>query len=231
MADNNKDAKRLTEMLKLKEQWQRRHAYVTIKEWLDKRRYTKEYIEASIEEYLEDSRSITYVEEILGVPIVKHESLKKEYPETKDNLLESGKFYYHPRLQVIPPDPMMKVSDTGEIEFICEPFFLEIIPSFAAGDLLNYFYERTNQSIDSLNRKRDLGSIKYLLARYPLDLILYSIDNAIALCYDSDKSMPRNPLEIEEFIEDTTSIYEQKITHAKFDGLDKVIPRGANNGR
>lgn len=234
--DIKKTAERLTNLyikkFSINERWQRRHSFLTIKAFLDSDKYTEEFVEASILDYKEYfDEAPEFIETIFKEPILRHKSIEKEYPSDNGNLLIRGRFYYHPRLCRIPGPPVMRLKDDGSVEFELEDFYLEIIEKFAVEDLMDYFYEKTKQIKDNVNRNRDIGGLKYMLKRYPLDVILYAIDNTVALCYDLDIRVPTSPLEIEDYMQDAWDIYYQKVTCAMVEGLNKEIPKESRNGR
>lgn len=112
-----------------------------------------------------------------------------------EELIVLGKFYYHPLLQKIPPPPRYAMDENMEVVLVAiDDFFIEIVPSFTIDDLVDYFIKSTG-NID-LNKKGYKTQFIKLLDKYPIDLLLYMLDVAIALGKDGDseRSIPAAPL-------------------------------------
>lgn len=151
----------------------------------------------------------------------------KEYRDP-DNLIKIGKFYYHPRLQVTPPPPMLVIHDNGEIDssYDEEPFYLEIVDRFTKKDVVDYFYYKMNKSTDTeASLARDLGAVEHMLKFWDLDFILYLIDEAFAVTWDEGLKPMKNLLDVQHFEESAVLVYENRINTCYEGGLDRVIPR------
>jgi hypothetical protein len=190
--------------------------------------YSPEEIQSAIHTYKkahpnkEDLEHLITVEQIFdGIP-------KKSVPK---GLMRDGVFYFHPRLQVAPGAPVMTINEDGEfVSLDNDEFFLEIRPSFTMAELVDYFYKRTGTR--NQNYKRDSRAFEYVLDQIiideplnALDLILFTIDAAVALAFDLDRPMP-NALEIEDYLNDGLALYTEKYNYCKLEGLDHVTPRG-----
>lgn len=146
--------------------------------------------------------------------------------EDPTNLLVRGKFYYHPQLQIVPPPPVVKILNDGTFIASYEEdptFYLEMKEKYTLDDLLDYFYERTG--IQSKNRKRDKGSMEYILRLNELDIVLYSIDESSVMYMDKNCRPPRNPLDLQDYFEDGEAILEDRKNTLEMEGLNYVIPR------
>ncbi len=136
-----------------------------------------------------------------------------------DNLLQYGLFYYHPALQIIPPPPIIDVRPDGTfIPSHIEKFYLEIKDRFTIEDLIRYYYKRIPTRRNSL--ERDIGIVKHLLKSYPLEILLYSIDEASV-----QEEYPRTMFDIQEYITQAELILQDRMNTSFEAGIDHVIPR------
>lgn len=143
-----------------------------------------------------------------------------------DNLLVRGRFYYHPQLQIAPPPPVVQILPDGTFRASYEEdptFYLEMKEKYTLDDLLDYFYNRVG--IKKQNRKRDRGALEYILKQYELDVVLYSIDESAVMYLDTNSSPPKNPLDIEDYVENGEALLEDRKNTLQMEGLDHVIPR------
>lgn len=145
-----------------------------------------------------------------------------------DNLIKIGKFYYHPRLQVTPPPPMLVIHDNGEINssYDEEPFYLEMVDRFTKKDVVDYFYSKMNKTGEiEASLVRDLGAVEHMLKFWDLDFILYLIDEAFAVTWDEGLKPVKKLLDVQHFEEHAAVVYENRINNCYEGGLDRVIPR------
>lgn len=144
---------------------------------------------------------------------------KKHNP---DNLLEAGRFYYHPALQIAPPPPLIEVNPDGTFKASYEEdeFFLEIKDEFTLDDLIAYYHKRIPSGKKRRNLESDRGSFKFLLKSYDLDVILYCIDESAISEY-----LPATVFDIEDHAETAELILEDRKNTLFEVGLDHVIPR------
>lgn len=156
----------------------------------------------------------------------KIQYVRKPYRDP-ENLLILGQFYFHPRLQVTPPPPMLEIADDGTIKasYDEEPFYLEIIDKISKRDLVDYFYSKTNAVAPEATVARDIGAFEHLLKFWDVDFILYLIDEAFACSLDSGTKMPKSPLEIQHFEAEALAVYEARKITCYEEGLDRVLPR------
>ena len=155
------------------------------------------------------------------------EARKGVVAQDPNNLIQPGKFYYHPRLQKVPPAPTIEILPDGTFKssYEEEEFYLEIIERFTLEDLTRYFYEIMGIQ-DEHHLKRDAGAFKVLLERYKdLDLLMFTIIESAVLAEDLNKRKPRHPFELEEYIEDGRAILEERKNTLYMEGLDRVIPK------
>ncbi|WP_257146728.1 hypothetical protein [Priestia megaterium] len=152
--------------------------------------------------------------------------IRKPYSDP-DNLLVLGQFYFHPRLQVTPPPPMLQINDDGTINasYEDEPFFLEIIDKITKKDLVEYFYSKMNAVPQPATLNRDIGAFEHMLRFWDVDFILYLIDEAFAVSFDNGRPMPKSPLDIQHFEEEALAVYEARKNTCYEEGLDRVLPR------
>jgi hypothetical protein len=163
------------------------------------------------------------IDDILSYFKVKAD--KKEVKRDPNNLLEPGKFYFHPALQLAPPPPTIIQLDDGTFQssYETEEFFLEMKESFTFSDLVDYFYKVMGIDVDF--KERDMGAFKHLLKSYNIDLVMYMIDEARAMCEDLGKPNPTTPFDIRDYAEDAKLLLEDRKNSAYMEGLDRVIPR------
>lgn len=147
--------------------------------------------------------------------------------QNPDNLLEFGRFYYHPRLHVTPPPPVLIIEDDGTMtaSYDNEPFYLEITDTLTKKDLLGYFYGKRSMPPVSSHYARDMGAIEHLLKFYDVDFLLYLIDEAFALARDTGRKDPANPLDLQDAQDEAEAVYEARKKRCYEEGLDRVIPR------
>lgn len=152
--------------------------------------------------------------------------IRKAYHDP-DNLLIPGQFYFHPRLQLTPPPPMLQIADDGTVKasYDEEPFYLEIIDKMTKKDIVDYFYNKSNVPPPEATLARDIGAIEHMLRFWDADFILYLIDEAFACSSDNGRAMPRNPLDIQAFDTEALAVYEARKNTCFEEGLDRVIPR------
>ena len=143
-----------------------------------------------------------------------------------NNLIEAGKFYYHPALQVAPPPPTVIQLDDGTFQssYDVEEFFLEIKESFTYEDLVAYFYKVMGQSGEGF-KVRDVGAFKHIMQSNDLDIVLYTIDEARFLAEDLSKPIPKNPFDIRDYMDSGFDVLEERKNTCYREGLDRVIPR------
>ena len=98
------------------------------------------------------------------------------------SLLKRDAFYFHHTLHIKPKAPVFSPVKAGE-QTEAAPFFLELKIQYTMDDLLEYFYRTTGMNRDLTDKKRDAGSMNYLLNKYrrismceALDFVLTLID-------------------------------------------------------
>lgn len=178
-------------------------------------RYKKEH------EAPEEAYSIDDILSYLKIP-----ARKRIMKRDENNLLEPGKFYYHPALQVAPPPPVVIQLDDGTFQssYETEEFFLEVKESFTFDDLVAYFYKVMGLDGQGF-KERDIGAFKHIMKSYDIDTILYTIDAALFYAEDYCKSLPKNPFDIRDYIEEGEHNLEERKNTCYMEGLDRVIPR------
>lgn len=151
---------------------------------------------------------------------------KGQVKDDPDNILERGKFYYHPRLQQSPPPPTIELMEDGTFKrsYDEEKFFLEVKEKFTIDDLIDYFYETMDIQVETY-RRRDKGAFEHLLRNYDIDILMFTIGEASFMSEDLNKRKPRHPFDIEEYVEDGISLMDERKNTLYMEGLDRVIPR------
>lgn len=155
--------------------------------------------------------------------------VKKSYIDP-ENIMVPGQFYYHPRLQITPPPPVLQISDDGTFKasYEDEPFYLEIVDKFTKKDLVDYFYAKTGAAPKEATVARDIGAFEHMLRFWDCDFILYLIDEAFACSMDSGRPLPKSPLDIQHFEEEANAVYESRKITCYEEGLDRVLSRAIN---
>jgi hypothetical protein len=140
-----------------------------------------------------------------------------------DNLIESGRFYYHPALQVAPPPPVIEILPDGTFKSSYEEeteFYLEIKDRFTLDDLVDYFYRKADIQ-KQRNRNADKGAFKHMLKDIDLDLLLYAVEEAVT-DYDD---MPKVAFDVQPYLEDAELVLADRKNTCYEVGLSHVIPR------
>ena len=159
------------------------------------------------------------------VPDLKLIFKDKERKET--NLLMPLKFYYHNELRVLPPPPVVDVDyNTGEFKKVVSDYYLEMKASFTINDLYEYYltkdglYEKA-----TMNPNRVLGSLSWLVNKFPLDQVLFMIDIAYDIITTNDKPPLSTPMEIQDYFQKSADALNQKVTESKIAGDGKIVPK------
>lgn len=190
--------------------------------------FGKEELLSKIDIYKQNnpsSNSITTIQTILKESSV----VKKKVSE--DNLIESGIFYFHPRLQITPSMPVINVDHVhGTFASHYCKFYLEIVEKFTVNDLFDYVVRKIPMA--HIDMAKDIGSLNYLLKKYDakkpynrLDLLLYSIDAGASLMQDLDMAPLTNLLKLDDFIQEGWDYYKRAYNNKVVARLDRVIPR------
>lgn len=167
---------------------------------------------------------------------------KKEYPEMirnvytleqimsskqpPNNLIEEGVFYYHNLLRSTSnPARIIKDKETGRFIKIETPYYLEMIKTFTLENLLNYWYESSQQEANESLIRKDKGRFDYLLGFYDIDEILFAID----IAQGNRKVMKQKPLknafDLEKYIEEAKEEVKAKRSVARMNKVNKIIER------
>lgn len=167
-----------------------------------------------------DAYTIEDIINYLKVDVQKRKPIVRKH--NPDNLLEAGRFYYHPALQIAPPPPVINVNPDGTFtaSYEEEEFYLEIKEEFTLEDLVKHFHKLIPTTRKRKNIEADKGAFKFLLKSYDLDVILYCIDEARVA-----DDLPSTIFEIEDHVENAELILEDRKNTLFEVGLDHVIPR------
>ena len=161
-------------------------------------------------------RKVYYVSDVF------RKSRKTPTP-SPDNLMKPDSFYYHDELRVVPPMPVEKVREDGSSYLHIEPFYLEMRESYTLEDLLTYFQRKMKTA--SIDKRKDIGALRYLVNSYGLDEVLFTIDHVWEDCTWNDKKLPDNPLELSNHMRKGIAELEHMKGQARLYGANKVIPR------
>lgn len=191
-------------------------------------KYSAKIILASMKDYKANVEDASLVYKVSD--IIKHFKVApdrtEEVKQVQENLMEAGRFYYHPALQVTPPPPTLKVNDDGTFEASYEndKYFLEMKSHFTMNELLHYFYSRTNAK-DTCHPERDKGAFRFLLKHCSIDHILYTIDEAMALVEDGEARYPTSPLDLQQYLPQGKGLMEDRMNACFEEGVNYVKPR------
>lgn len=147
--------------------------------------------------------------------------------KSEENLLVPNQYYYHNQLRITPGPPKRILDyNTGEIKSMDEEYFLEIRASYTVDDLTDYFLEQFNMPDRWEERRRIIGSFKYLLKTHDIDLILFMIDAASNYSYSEDMDMASfNPIKLGDWKTIAQNHLNEKITENNYSGDDRIVPR------
>ena len=194
------------------------------------------------------SATAEYIKELVGkgwkVEDIKNEVdlFAKEYPEMvknvytlqqimtnkqpPSNLIEDGAFYYHNRLRITSkPVRLKKNNETGRMERIEEPFFLEMVKVFNMDHLLEYWYTSNDTIPNESSIRRDKGRFEYLLGYYDIEEILFMIDIAQDNRKMMNQKLLKNAFDLEKYIEDAKQQIKLKRSIARTHNVNKVIEK------
>lgn len=142
-----------------------------------------------------------------------------------DNLLTPGRFYYHPFLQECPGPPLIRTNEEGEMEFVEQPFFLEMKESLTVHDLHEYL--RQFFGWGPLSKKYE-GAYRYLLKEergYDAEDLLFMADCARADMDTNGANAPMSPLRLTDYEPEMQEAMESRKNICYEGGLHYVIPR------
>lgn len=140
------------------------------------------------------------------------------------NLLKQGKFYFHNALRMTSPPPKREIDyDSGEITSISTPYFLEMRASYTVDELVDYYGRQIGTKLRSHEKARYIGSFKWLLKTYDVEMILFMIDATVNMCIAEDMPMPYNPLDIQKYMKEAELAYNQKQTETVVSGGKKIV--------
>jgi hypothetical protein len=146
---------------------------------------------------------------------------------THQNLISPDKFYYHNQLRITPGPPVRHLDiNTGEIKKIEEAHYLEMRASYTIEDMIDYYVKQFGLNANADERKRLIGSFKYMLKSHEIESLLFMIDVAINTVYSED--MDRNGFNVFKLADYRTAAELQlgeKRTENTLSGDDRIVPR------
>lgn len=142
----------------------------------------------------------------------------------KENLLKANTFYYHNLLRVLPSAPRIEWDiNTGEIVTIQEPLFLEMRASITADQIVEYYCKCFDRKVDKSSASRYKGSIKYMVEKLGVDMVLFMIDTAADIILTEDLQRPSSPVGIGEYEDTARERYFAKISENRVSEDDKIV--------
>ena len=152
--------------------------------------------------------------------------LFKRPQSTKENMIKSGTFYYHNLLRCIPGAPKIEWDiNTGEIVTINEPYFLEMRASITLEQIVDYYCKRFDMTLDTSSVNRYKGSIKYMIEKLGIDIVLFMIDAASDIILADDLPKPASPVGIGEYEAKARESYFAKISENIVSGDDSIVSK------
>ena len=139
------------------------------------------------------------------------------------NLIVDGEFYYHPELREIPSAPTATLNHDGSVTQEHTPFFLELKHRYTLGQLYEYFIAQCQ--LEDKHKQKTIRSLEELVHRYGLDLILFTIDEAIDRYEDSLARRIRSPWDLDRYLGDAEDQLDMVIGNAKANRINQPIPK------
>lgn len=147
-------------------------------------------------------------------------------PKYTENLLNSSEFYYHNLLRITPGIPVQEWNiNTGEFSTLSEEYYLEMRSSLTTKQLLTYYCERFDINEADISVSRYEGSLKYLIKKFGIDLLLFAIDTASDNILSEDYRKPSTPVEVGEYVDEARNRLMQKISENKTSGDDQIVTK------
>ena len=144
--------------------------------------------------------------------------------KTEENMIKSNEFYYHNLLRCLPDPPKTEWDiNTGEIITINEPHFLEMRASITLGQIVEYYCKAFDITLDPASINRYKGSIKYMIEKLGIDIVLFMIDAASDIVKSEDLQRPSSPVGIGEYEPQARESYFAKVSENKVSGDDLIV--------
>jgi len=139
-------------------------------------------------------------------------------------LIERGKFYYHNALRILPPPPVSYIADDGTVVWLRAPSFsISIRESFTDKDLLRYYEEAFNVKMSHPDDvKRFTNALSYMVNRYGLDSVLFTIDYHRDLMQIENIMPPSVPFDIQRYLPYGQETLETKKAREEGEGIRGV---------
>ncbi len=193
---------------------------------------------ASIHKLVEEGWTLTEIEQHVTAFAKSYPVLVQKFYHIQEaigdnqppsNIMEVDGFYYHNMLRITSAEVKIKMTPDGKFIRKEEPFFLEMIPRFTMGQLLEYWYKAHDIQKTDHKVKQDEGKFKYLLGIYNLDEILFAIDVSRSIRIEQQRELLTNAFDIEKYIEEAKKyILNKKNTH-QLHGINKIIKKESVN--
>ena len=153
------------------------------------------------------------------------------YPKHSLELLQFGKFYYHPQLQESSSAPRTYI-DYETMELVLaegEPFYLEMKDSFTLDNLLDYYLKetfRTDSGLNSEIKRRTLSTeLRKIYNQFGLDMTLYLIDAMVSDFLERGQMIPTFATAIVEHIDVAEEMMRNRKDVLSEGGISHVQPR------
>lgn len=145
----------------------------------------------------------------------------------KINLISTKKFYFHNELRITTSPPIVICDyNTGLFTKKVEDYFLEMNSTYTIDDLYEYYLTKYNlYEKNTLNYKRIIGGLGWLLKNHDLDILLFMIDIADNVIESNRYPKLKNPMEVNNYYLEAKSIWESKLTESKSMGDDTLVLR------
>jgi hypothetical protein len=156
--------------------------------------------------------------------IKKDEDLDSMYSDKKYNILPN-KFHYHNQLRIT-PEMNVKAVDDIELEQVDSgEHYLEMRASYTLDELFNYYIDTLGLNKEEIDYKKAVGSLRYLVNKYGVDLTLYMIDSYLIEILEGRKQLSSNTILLSDMIDIARDTLNRKKDEARSMRNDRFKPR------
>lgn len=156
--------------------------------------------------------------------VVNLDRLFKNKNSNTENMIKQNEFYYHNMLRSLPAPPKTEWNiDTGEITTINEEYFLEMRASITLEQIVEYYCKAFDITLDQASINRYKGSMKYMIQKLNIDLVMFMIDAASDIITTSDLPKPASPVAIGEYESQARESYFAKVSENTVSGDDIIV--------
>lgn len=154
-----------------------------------------------------------------------HYKYSKQYRGDNPNLIKQGRFYYNRRLKIISRlNAVRHDIDKGTLARKPNEYWCEQVASFTLGQLVDTFYEKLGQAMDSVKypRSRLTGLLKHQLAELDVDEVLFMIEAAVRDIQEGEQFDYRR---FRDYYPTAKEYLEEIRNNCKYSGGDHYVKR------